>query len=289
MKTSATKGSTAAVEARGKRANYKAGHGGTIGGAIKGHIADLGRSAHNYFYDESIEGLTRESNSMGKITASYNTFNDNIESLLEKEQAKGNASVFNGNGFSLTNYSTFDAAAKEVKSARAAFNSGSSVTIGKDASGNWTVDTSRMVSSVTARQLTAADLSDIEGYYVTTRDNARDELMNMAFEGSKGASYQALTAKGQAALKDSLVNAESLQATILENANSSVVQQIMGSTTSGGNGALEKIIDPNKHLDVTDFTNAGTKLKDAAKVAQGEADIKIAEMNKENAAKGDKK
>ncbi len=257
MKGAASKGATGAIDARNRRANYRAAHGGFVG-SVKGHIKDFGGSVKNYIVDESIEGLTRESNSMGKLASRYSAFSDGIEQILEKEQLKGGGSVFLGNGFALTNYAAFDTAAQNLATARAQFNNGS---------------------------ISAVQLRAVEGAYISARDAVRDELIDISLEGSKGASYTALTAKGQAALKDSLVNAEALQATILENANTKVVQDIMGSS---GNNALKDIMDGTP-LKSTSFSHNGTKLKDAAKVAQGQADIKIAEMNKENAAKGDKK
>ncbi len=276
MKKAASKGATDAVNARDKRANYKAAHGGNVVGAMMGHMKDFGGSVKNFVLDESIEGLTRESQSMGKVVSKYNTFNDNIENLLEKEQAKGNGSLFLGNGFALTNYSAFNDAANGQKAARAAFN------------GNYQVNYDYIDRNGIRQRgfgnITTDMLTDIESYYVQNRDAVRDELMNMSLEGTKGRAYQVLTAKGQAALKDSLVNAESLQATILENASSKVVQDIMG---ANGNNALNDIINGNS-LNVSSFTHNGSKLKDAAKVAQGQAEIKIAEMNKEQAAKGDK-
>lgn len=276
MKNAAGKGAKDAVNARDKRANYKAAHGGNVVGAMMGHMKDFGGSVKNFVLDESIEGLTRESQSMGKVVSKYNTFNDTIENLLEKEQAKGNGSLFLGNGFALTNYSAFNDAANGQKAARAAFN------------GNYQVNYDYIDRNGIRQRgfgnITTDMLTDIESYYVQNRDAVRDELMNMSLEGTKGRAYQALTAKGQAALKDSLVNAESLQATILENASSKVVQNIMG---ANGNNALNDIINGNS-LNVGSFTHRGSKLKDAAKVAQGQAEIKIAEMNKEQAAKGDK-
>ncbi len=254
----ASKGAKGAVDARVKRANYKAAHGGSTLGATIGHLKDAGVSIKNYALDQSIEGLTRESNSMGKLASSYNSFSDGIESLLEKEQGKGNGSVFLSNGFTLSQYTAFDAAAQNLAKARADFNTG---------------------------RINAAALRTAEQNYSNARDSARDELMNMVLEGSKGSRFTALTAKGQAALKDSMVNAESLQAVILENANSSVVQSIMGPK---GNNALDDIAH-KRPLSTSSFEFNHTKLKDAAKVAQGQADIRIAEMNKENAAKGEKK
>lgn len=290
MKSSATKGGVGATDARDKRANYKAAHGGTIRGAMMGHIKDFGISAGRYVTDSSIEGLTRESQSMGKIVSKYNTFNDTIESLLEKEQSKGDGSVFatneegiNKEGFVLKNYKDFDFMAGQQKAARAAFNGGYEIDYSYfDKKGNKVNGKGKIDDEI---------LRKIEGSYISKRDDARDELMNMAFEGSKTEAYKKLTAKGQAVLKDSLVNAEGLQATILENANTSVIQSIMGQ-----NGGLKKVIanDPTNPLKVSDFkiedaSGNTIKLKDAAKVAQGQADIKIAEMNKEQAAKGDKK
>lgn len=284
MKGAAISGSTATITARDKRANYKAAHGGTLAGTIIGHAKDLGNTFKNYIFDESIEGLTRESQSMGKITSKYGTFNDTIENLLEKEQSKGGGSVFLGNGFTAnqrvqSTYNTFDLAAKKLAEARAAFNNGGTITY-TDSNG---------VTHTNVRADSKV-LEDVNGLYIDARDKARDVLMDIALEGSNGASYQALNAKGQAALKDSLVNAESLQATILENANTQVVQDIMG---KNGNNALEAIMNgtplTNKSFEHVDINGNKVKLKDAAKVAQGQADIKIAEMNKEQAAKGDKK
>lgn len=257
MSGAASRGATEAVNARDKRSNYKAAHGGTFG-AMVGHVKDFGKSVKNYAMDESIEGLTRESANMGKLASKYGSFSDGIEGLLEKEQQKGGGSVFLGNGFSLANYSAFDTAAQDLATAKSNFNLG---------------------------RITAAQLRTAEGNYIAARDAVRDELMDIALEGSKGATFTSLSAKGQAALKDSLVNAQSLQATIVENADSSVVQSIMG---AAGNDTLKDIV-AGKPIKSTAFAHGGTKLKDAAKVAQGQADIKIAEMNKEQAAKGDKK
>lgn len=260
-KKAASAGATRAVEKREKRANYRAAHGGTLFDATIGHVVDFTRSARNYVFDQSVEGLSRESQSMGKIVSNYNAFNDNFEALLEKEQSKGTESVFNGHGFNLQNYAAFDTAAKNVAEARAKFNAGI---------------------------LSKKDLDDAESAYTQARDAARDELMNIALAGTKNnAAYDLLDEKAKAAMQGGMIDAERLQATVLENANTRVVQDIMG--TSGSN-ALSDIAN-NKPLTTKSFINpnSNTKLKDAAKVEQGRADIKIAEMNKENAAKGDKK
>lgn len=271
MKQAAGSGAAGAVEARGKRASYKAAHGGTVRGTMAGHFKDMLATGKNYALDQSIEGLTRDSRSMGKLVSSYNTFNDTIESILEKEQSKGDGSVFitgGKGGYNLSNYTNFDNMATLKKTATASFNSGNEVNY-KGLTG-------------------AAALRAIDGDYIKARDTVRDELMDMALKGTKGAAYNNLTDKGKAALKDSLVNAESLQATVLENANSKVVQDIMGA-----NGALQDIVNGKSlttaSFEFTDSEGRTSKLKDAAKIAQGQADIKIAEMNKENAAKGEKK
>ncbi len=259
MKAAATSGAKGAVEAREKRANYKAAHGGKLQGVISGHTTDFKKMATNYVMDQSIEGLTRESQNMGRIISSYNTFNDTIEQLLEKEQSKGDGSAFLTEGFKFKDneYKKFDAAAKKLAEAKAQFAKG---------------------------ELSADELREYEGKYTSARDAARDAIMNMSLQGNEGEAYKALTTKGQALLKDSLVNAETLQATILSNADSKAVQDVMGA-----NGALEKLVR-HEPLEVTDFKNsAGDKLRDVAKVYQGEADIKAAVMQKENAAKGDKK
>lgn len=298
MKTSASKGAQGATGARDKRANYKAAHGGTIVGSLVGHATDAFTSIENWATDSSIEGLTKESNSMGKIASSYNAFNDTIENLLEKEQAKGKGTVFTAeNGFAgkaLTAYKGFDFMAQQRRAVQAAFNSGQSITYSyaeKDPStGKVKTDKNgKVIMKTVTGKIDASTLAMIEGQYVEARDAARDAVMDISLAGSgDGTAYANLTAKGQAALKDSLVNAESLQATILENANTEVVQSVMGVS---GNGALGKIINGGT-IDHTAFEHGKgkdkQKLKDAAKVAQGRADIKIAEMNKEKAAKGDK-
>lgn len=261
MKSSTVKGAQAAADARDKRAAYKAVHPGKYG-VLKGHINDFKKSTIRYFNDESIEGLTRESQNMEKISSRYGAFNDTIERMLESEQAKGEGSAFLGNGFNL-HYKDFDTEAKKLAEVTALFNAG----------------------RATSDQLEAAKKA-----YSDARDVVRDEIMDIALKGRDGKEYKALSEKGQAVLKDSLVNAQSLQATIIENANSKVVQDIMG---ANGNGTLANIVNgiPIDHsaFEYTDSRGNKSKLKDAAKVAQGQADIKIAELNKDQAAKGDNK
>jgi len=257
VKKSATSGARDAVKARDKRASYKASHDGN-GGVILGHAKDSLVKAKRWLIDESLEGLTKESERMSKLAGSYNAFNDNVEMMLEKEQAKGAKSVFNGHGFSLKKYANFDAEAQKLAQAKADFNRGI---------------------------IDIAALNAAEAAYAAAKDDVTKEVMNLALEGSNSANYKALDAKAQAAIKDSLVNAEKLKATILENANTKVVQDIMG---KDGNDTLKDVLN-NGTLTTDAFEHNGSKLKDEAKVEQGKADVKIAEMNKENAAKGEQK
>ena len=263
MKNSASKGVAGATNARDARANYKAAKGGTVSGAMKGHIEDLFASGKNFVFDQDIDGLTREAQKMEKLAASYNTFSDGIEQLLEKEQAKGNGSVFLKEKMGLANYAAFDAAAAELSEVKAKFNAG---------------------------RASEAELREADSKYIKARDDVRDELANLTFEGTDTDWYKKLTGKAKAAIKDTYVSSEKLQTSVLENASSEVVQSIMGEQ---GNNALEAMRN-GVPLTMDSFigkdkNGKAVKMKDAAKIAQGEYEIKAAQMGKEAAPKGDNK
>lgn len=83
MKQSAGSGASAAVDARDKRASYKASHGGTVRGVIKGHVSDYGRSIKDWAQIESSDGLV---DYYAKAAQSTSSFNDMSEATYKKKQ-----------------------------------------------------------------------------------------------------------------------------------------------------------------------------------------------------------
>lgn len=307
MQQAIKSGTEKAVGARAKRASYRAarssGQGGVkgwfrdTGRVIAGHAKDAFKTGYNFVTDQSIEGLTRESQSMGQIISSYSSFSDGIESLLEKEQSKGGGSVFLGHGFE-TNaeftaaYNEFDEAARRKRDIQANFQSGQLRRMElRDADGNiMRYANGNIMYEQTERRVTEQDLRYFEKDYSDARDKARDELMNISFAGENSDTYKVLDAKAQAAMQTGIVNAEKFQTTLVSNAGSQAVQTVMGAS---GNGSLGKILDKNGHLEVKDLEHDvnGTKikLKDVTNVFKGQVDNRIAQLNKEEAAKGEKK
>lgn len=282
VKDAAKKGSGDAVAAREKRASYKASHGGTIGGAIVGHIKDTGKTIGRWSTGETIEGLQAQSQAMGELSSSYTTFSDGAENLLEKEFSKGSGSLFLSHGFdsieSTKSYKDSSGTKRtETKSISEWYTDYSTAKFNFD---NLQAKRNAGDTSITKDVLEIAQKNMTD-----SRDRVRDILLNLSLSGSENKAFEKLDVKAMAAMKDSLVNAETLKAKVIANASSEVVQ------------GFDKLVDEiNKNtVTVGSFVreNPSTKekeaLKDMAKTAQGKADIKIAEMNKENASKGDSK
>lgn len=78
MKDATSKSIAGATNARLNRAKYKASHGGTIGGSIKGHVSDSFEYAKEWLgISNSLEGFKAEKDFYGKITA----IDDNSDSV----------------------------------------------------------------------------------------------------------------------------------------------------------------------------------------------------------------
>lgn len=78
MKDATSKSVSAATDARFNRAKYKASHGGTVGGAIKGHVSDNLAYAKEWLgINDSLEGFKAEKDFYGRITA----IDDNSDSV----------------------------------------------------------------------------------------------------------------------------------------------------------------------------------------------------------------
>ena len=78
MKDAISKSVSAATDARFNRAKYKASHGGTVGGAIKGHVSDNLAYAKEWLgINDSLEVFKAEKDFYGRITA----IDDNSDSV----------------------------------------------------------------------------------------------------------------------------------------------------------------------------------------------------------------
>ena len=78
MKDATSKSIAGATNARLNRAKYKASHGGTVGGAIKGHVSDNLAYAKEWLgINDSLEGFKAEKDFYGRITA----IDDNSDSV----------------------------------------------------------------------------------------------------------------------------------------------------------------------------------------------------------------
>ncbi len=119
MKNAARTGAQASIDARVKRANYRAAH--SAGGPWyddlarvgRGHLRDLGSSAAAYAGVKNIEQLKRENYAMDTITTARDNFDNDVDSLIMKEVAKGKSDI---TGISIEN---FAAKKMELENARA--------------------------------------------------------------------------------------------------------------------------------------------------------------------------
>lgn len=257
IKEAAKKGSGDAVEARNKRASYKAYHGGTFKSGI-GHITDSFKNVGDWASGETVEGLQAQSKSMEELASSYTNARDAIENSLVKEQAKGDKSAYLSNGFN--EITGFNSAYINLSEA--------------------TDDYEQAKRDFSLGRIDASKLAAAKQNMKKANDDVIDIIMNESFNGRKGAAYQKLSIKGQSIMNDFIVDTETIKAKVTENAGSSVVQSF--------DGLLKAVRTNNVTVDSFENSN-GDKLKDVALKAKGEADIKLAEKNKENAAKGDSK
>lgn len=88
VKKSASSAAKDAIEKREKRANYVASHGG-VGGAILGHVTDAAGSVVSWAGVGNIEDLKRENDAMDQITGARDKMENNIDTYIEKQMAKG--------------------------------------------------------------------------------------------------------------------------------------------------------------------------------------------------------
>lgn len=92
MKNAASKGIVGATDARNKRANYKAAHGGWFGARL-GHVKDIGGSFAEFAGYKNMDQLNRENFAIDSIESARDTFDNDTDSLILKEIAKGKSDV----------------------------------------------------------------------------------------------------------------------------------------------------------------------------------------------------
>lgn len=99
MKAAGKSGAQGAVDARVKRANYKAAHSAGKGfwddlyRSASGHVDDALTKGGDYMGIKNIEQLKRENYAMDMITSARDTFDNDIDSFILKEMAKGKTTV----------------------------------------------------------------------------------------------------------------------------------------------------------------------------------------------------
>ncbi len=99
MKAAASSGAQGAADARVKRANYRAAHATGASGigrtfnVLRGHVADSGRSVATYAGFGNAEQLKRENYAMSQINTARDSFDNDTESLIMKEIAKGQNAI----------------------------------------------------------------------------------------------------------------------------------------------------------------------------------------------------
>ncbi len=98
MKKAARSGAQGAVDAHTKRANYKAAHGGTVGGAFVSHVKDKISAVESWAGYKNPEQMKRENYAMDLITNARDKFDNDADALLEKEMAKGSTELDYGTG-----------------------------------------------------------------------------------------------------------------------------------------------------------------------------------------------
>lgn len=85
MRTAVTEGMQAVERTRERRENYRASHGGTLHGAIGGHINDFGRSVASAIgIDSGLEAMKRQSKLINDVSASRKAMADAAEAEINK-------------------------------------------------------------------------------------------------------------------------------------------------------------------------------------------------------------
>ncbi len=104
MKNAVKKGSQDTVDARVKRANYRAAHStgkgywSDLGHVITGHALDKAAAAGSYVGLKNAEQLKRENYAMDLITNARDKFDNDADALIDKEMAKGKTKLAYGTG-----------------------------------------------------------------------------------------------------------------------------------------------------------------------------------------------
>lgn len=89
MKAAASTGAKGAVDARDKKATYKARHGGNTKGVIKGHFADAWDTGKRWAGFNNIEELKEEKSAISNVTSRVDAVVDQAKSLINSEANKG--------------------------------------------------------------------------------------------------------------------------------------------------------------------------------------------------------
>lgn len=89
MRSAASGGADAASQARENRQQYRASHGGTLGGVIRAHAADALKRTGDYFGINSIADKKKENDAIDKVQGLDKSLGDGIESDILSAAGKG--------------------------------------------------------------------------------------------------------------------------------------------------------------------------------------------------------
>lgn len=323
MRKSASDASRAATDKRDARKSYKAAHGGTIRGAMRGHLSDTVITARDYFTDETIEGLTAESRAMLELEQSIKSQETVIEDALESQLKKGSKSAFK---FETGGFNIF---AKDKDGQLIRDRDGNTIDLYEKLEKEY-ANYKNAESKFNAGIISQEQFQKARSSYMGARDDARDALKTMAFAGDQSDDYRNANAKGRAQLAEFFQSSENIKTVIMKNAASEPVQQALGEQkvtyvdshgrsregnvldviVNGGQMKAEYLEPKVNVLDdhgnvvyerndrgeiiVDDHGNpvpqkVKAKLADLAKEAKSSADARIAQKQTEQAAKGDDK
>lgn len=253
MKNAASRGAKGAVDARNKRASYKAAHGGKFGSAMVGHAQDAIYGVGRWAGLNNIDSLVAENQLIGEIQSQRKAIDSEAFDIIDGDLAKGKIdSVYSAfvydkdtgrykeNAFAKElgiKHSMFELRALESKLA-AAKNSGD------------------------AREIQKAQLE-----YSQYRNDWADELRNISLLGQSSWNELESTKDGKELMADLSklrIASDTYRETLKSNSNASYISELDG---------VSDILDKNKNLNMK---HAGLKdIKNAMKIAQTKNTNKI--------------
>ena len=92
MKNAASKGAKVAGDNADHRASYKARHGDTIRGAIKGHVTDAFDGVKEWSGYSSVAALEAENKALGEVSSKVSEVKSGAKALIDKEAKKSSSS-----------------------------------------------------------------------------------------------------------------------------------------------------------------------------------------------------